>query len=100
MRHEDFEYESRDDELLKIIDRWLTETELIITGEIDGNMEVRIGKSALEDCKAIQEIRIPEGVTKIGSCAFANSVTLIVAPGSYEEKYAKQNGREYELKEV
>ena len=59
----------------------------------------RIGKKAFRGT-ALQEIRIPASVTEIGARAFQNCpVTLLVASGSYGERYCIKHGVPYRLGE-
>lgn len=63
------------------------------------NSLTRIGVDTFAGCKDLQEIRIPKCATNIGIRAFDPRITLVVASGSYAEKYAKQNGYLYMLQE-
>lgn len=59
----------------------------------------RIGKKAFKDT-ALEEVRIPAGVTEIGARAFHNCpVTLIVTPGSCAERHCIRYGIPYRLEE-
>ena len=60
---------------------------------------VRIGESAFSDCTNLENILIPDSVKSIGSSAFGNctNMTRIIGiSGSYAEKWAEENGVEFE----
>jgi len=63
-------YEHFDDESMVITGYTGSATGVILPGEINGLPVTRIGREAFRGCKALQEIRIPQGVTNIGIRAF------------------------------
>ncbi len=54
---------------------------------IEGCEVVSVAESAFEDCKDLTEIKLPDGITEIGSRAFAgcDSLEKIVLPGTLEK---------------
>ncbi len=51
-----------------------------------------IGAGAFAECPRLKEIVIPNGVTRIGRKAFGKETTLVVAPYSYAQRWANENG--------
>ena len=51
-----------------------------------------IGAGAFAECPRLKEIVIPNGVTRIGRKAFGKETTLVVAPYSYAQRWASENG--------
>lgn len=57
-----------------------------------------IGKLAFAQCDNLKKVKIPDSVTSIDSLAFIASGNVIICAhaGSYAERYAKTNGKEFE----
>ena len=71
--------------------------ELEIPSVLSGHPVVGIGDGAISGKSTLRKLTIPEGVTSIGSDAFADcpDLTLTVARGSFAEWYCAENGLEY-----
>lgn len=59
----------------------------------------RIEADALQGCAALERLRVPPSVTFIGERAFKDcgQLTLVVTAGSEAERYAQQQGLNYEV---
>lgn len=68
---------------------------LIIPNTVTG-----IGSGAFSGNSYIYKVEIPDSVVSIGRGAFAQSTVIICNSGSYAEKYAKENGHRYILKDA
>lgn len=69
-------FEYFDDETMGITGYTGSAARVIIPSEIDGLLVTHIGRYAFQGCKALQEVRIPEGVTEIGGFAFEGCTSL------------------------
>ena len=83
---EQFEYSTNDDGTIAIIGYNGDAKELVIPSDIEGTAVTRIGYGALQYCKNITSIVVPEGVKTINSKAFAGIETLkdVWLPASLE----------------
>ena len=66
---------------------------LDIPSTIEGKIVTTIGKYAFADCSSLKRITIPDSVISIEDDAFRDceSITIQCNPGSYAEKYCKDN---------
>ena len=64
-----------------------------IPSVIEGKIVTTIGEEAFYDCDSLTSITIPNSVISIGVDAFVDceSITIQCNPGSYAEKYCKDN---------
>lgn len=69
-------YEYFEDETMAITGYTESATRVIIPSEIDGLPVTRIGREVFHGCKALQEVRISEGVMEIGGLAFEGCTSL------------------------
>ena len=105
----DYQYTVLDDGTVEISKYTGEDTEVSIPAEIDGKMVTRIGYDAFDECTSLKSITIPKSVKSIGSFAFGYSwdssiedyakipgFKIYCYKGTAGEKYAKDNGFDYE----
>ncbi|MBQ9372483.1 MAG: leucine-rich repeat protein, partial [Thermoguttaceae bacterium] len=59
-----------------------------------------LGAEAFTECSSLESLTLPKSLVQIGYDAFSDSpIKLVVYKDSYAEKWAKENGVNYEIVE-